>query len=211
MSMKKEFRNWIKQIPENKLLGIVTGSTIFASIYTMNTSLFQYSQGDAFMESSFFAILGGSFAYGIFQLVDKEKEKERDNQNKNGIDYMKELEEEKEFLYMYMRERNIPLHLQRYMDLVSYIESNCFVAKEEMIHWKITVPKNIMELLILFKKLDSENREYMRNKIVHMLAEQEKTLQDTYIKPYQENVVASCERKLEEITKQKHERIYLSE
>lgn len=204
-------RNWIKQIPENKLLSILTGSTIFASIYTMNTSLFQQSQGDAFMESFFFAILGGSFAYGIFQLVDKDEEKERDNQNENGIDYMKELKEEKEFLYMYMRERNIPLHLQKYMDLVSYIESNCFVTKEEILHWKITVPKNIVEVLIPFKKLDNENKDYMRNKIIQTLVEQEKALQDTYIKPYQENVVASCEKKLEEITKQKHERIYLSE
>lgn len=208
--MRKKFKDWIKRIPQNGMLSVVAGGVIFVGMYIVDITTFQYSLVSAFVESSILAIAGSGLVYSLFKLVDRKEEAEK-NQRVDTTNYLEKLNWKRSHMYNYQWGEHIILSLKQYVDAVKYAEKHCSLQKEELIYWKTAVSKQIWEVLAIFEKLDNENKEQMRDKIVNMLIKKELELHETYVKPYQTNLVTSCEKKLEEITEQKQERIYLSE
>jgi len=213
--MKKKFENWLKQVPENKIYSVMAGSMTFTSIFAMDTFLFDYSPLTALIESSFLATVTCSLTYFILQTADKEERTEKQEKQKNRqidkTNYFEELKHKSKTMYTYKWGADIVLGVKAYLDAIQYVEKHCSATKEEMRHLKTVISKQIWEVLMIFEKMDTENKEQMMEKIVYMLQEKHEEIQNIHIKPYQKSLVTSCEKKLEEIAEQKQERIYVSE
>lgn len=205
--MKETLKNWIKKTPENKKMSALVGGIVFGYMFAMDTHAFQYDVWFALKDASVFAIVASGIGYVAFRYA--EKEEEHANKDVDKTNYIKKLEEKRK--NMSATEFPISFWLQKYVEDMVYIETHCNLTEEERKCWKVEVPKQILETLALFEKLDKVNKEGMRDKIISVIAEKEKMLQSQYRQPHQQHIMQLCEEKLEETKEQKHERIYLSE
>lgn len=206
--MKQNWKQRFKSLIQKRRQLLANGVFLFVLLPCFYMFFIQLT-GAALLETVIGTLPQALFLCLLFNINISDEEKQENKEEANPNQNIPEEKNHLQALYekVEFSSHIVDVQVKSLVCIIERVQEECNVLEEEIEYLTMTLPKQLIDMLEVFKKIDYKYRKEMQKEILAFLEEKRKKCNETYIETHQHQLVSVCKGMLQQAKEQKREYI----